>query len=229
MISHGKQQALWDEEHKNPSILRQMDSRDVSSGVEKFWQFLEETGVPRTRGLEMGCGKGRNVIGLAKLGAEMHGFDFSPSAIEEAKKRADEAGVHAQFVVQDAMRPWGYQSNSFDFAIDCFASTDIESPEGRVFAVSEFRRVLKPGGHLLAYLLSTDDEFHKEMIVKSPADEKSAFFHGNGKFEKVFDETELREMYKEFELSRMERLEKTTMFNGKSYACKHFWLVLKKR
>lgn len=206
-----------------------MDSKDASSGVEKFWHYLESIDAPRTRGLEMGCGKGRNVIWLSGRGVEMHGFDFSPSAVEEAKKRADEAGVHAQFVVQDAIRPWGYQSNSFDFAIDCFASTDIESPEGRTFAVNEFRRVLKPGGHLLAYLLSTEDEFHKEMIVTSPAKEQNAFFHLNGKFEKVFDEPELREMYEDFDLVQLERIEKTTTFNGKPYACKHFWLVLRKR
>ena len=40
----------------------------------------------------------------------------------------------------------------------------IESKEGRKFAVSEMKRVVKPNGYILVYVMSTYDEFHKEMI-----------------------------------------------------------------
>jgi SAM-dependent methyltransferase len=130
--------------------------------------------------------------------------------------------------VQDATVPWDYPDDSFDFGVDCFASTDIESEEGSAAAVREMRRVLKPGGYLLAYLLSTDDEFHKEMIEKSPASEKHAFHHPTGKFERTFDEADVRAQYKDFEVVKWERVEKTAEFNGKGYACKHFWVVFRK-
>lgn len=226
---HVQQQKVWDNEHKKPTVLLQMDSNDASSGVLKFWEFLEKQGAKNLKGLEMGCGKGRNVIWLAKQNVEMHGFDFSPAAIEEAKRRAKTASTkNAHFKVQDATETWAYESDSFDFVIDCFATTDIESATGREFSISEAHRVLKPDGYLFAYLLSTDDEFHKEMIQNNPAKEKNAFYHHTGKFEKTFDEQELQANYQQFRVVLWERVEKTAEFNGKSYYCKHFWLVLQK-
>ncbi len=228
MITHTEQQKIWDEEHNKPNVLLQMDSSEASSGVVQFWNFLKEKGLSNPKGLEMGCGKGRNVIWLAKQGVDAYGFDFSPAAIEEAQRRTKKENVNAHFDVMDATTPWKYESDSFDFAIDCFASTDIESSEGRAFAQKEFLRVLKPGGYLLAYLMSTDDEFHKEMVAKSPAEEKNAFYHPTGKFEKIFDEHEVAEMYKNFTLIEKKRIEKTAVFKGKGYACKHFWLIMQK-
>jgi SAM-dependent methyltransferase len=230
-FTHEQQQKAWEAEHAKPTALPQMNSRDGSSGVVKFLEFLKEFRAPMEHGLEMGCGKGRNVIYLVQQGVrDMHGFDFSPVAIEEARRRAHEAHVveRTTFTVADATVPWEYEDEYFDFGIDCFASTDIVSPEGREFATREMMRVLKPGGYFLAYLLSTDDEFHKEMILKNPAPERNAFLHETGKFEKTFDGQEVRERFKELDTVRFERIEKTTEFSGKPYQCKHFWVVLRK-
>lgn len=206
-----------------------MDSNKASSGVIKFWDFLEEENCAEGKGLEMGCGKGRSVIWLSQFPrVEMVGFDFSESAIKEARKRAKEAGSPAQFLVADATEVWPFPDDSFDFIINCFATTDIESAEGREHAIAEMHRVLKPGGFLLLYLLSTDDEFHKEMIGKAPAEEPNAFYHPTGKFEKTFDEAELKSTYKDFQAVKWERVNKVAQFNGKDYACKHFWIVLSK-
>jgi SAM-dependent methyltransferase len=230
MTTHDEQQKAWDEEHKNPTVLLQMDSNEPSGGVRKLFEFLDANSLPRARGIEMGCGKGRNVIWLAEQGIDMIGFDFAPSAIAEAKRRAMEAEAsHASFEVADATKPWPWESNSFDLVVDCFASTDIESLEGRRFATSEMRRVLKPGGVLLAYLLSTDDEFHKGMIERSPAGERNAFLHPTGKFEKTYDEQDIAETFSEFEIVAKERVKKTAEFGGREYACDHFWIVFRKR
>jgi ubiquinone/menaquinone biosynthesis C-methylase UbiE len=228
-ISHEEQRRIWEEEHSNPYVLKQMDSSEASSGVARFWDFLKDKN--NAAGIEIGCGKGRNVIWLAEQGADMHGLDFSSAAIAAAKKRAAEAGAgkSAAFLVQDVTEPWQLADNSFDFGIDCFATTDIESVEGRLFAMQEMRRVLKPGGYLLAYLLSTDDEFHKEMIRKSPAGERNAFLHPTtGKFEKTYDEKDIEDTFKGFDVVRKSRVAKTTEFFGKTYACLHHWIIFQK-
>lgn len=226
---HAMQRHIWNEEHKKPSVLLQMDSNEASSGVKKFWQFLNEQNRDRWKGIEVGCGKGRNTIWLSKVpGVQMFGFDFSEAAIDEARKRARDASSPALFFEMDATEKWNFPDNDFDFVIDCFATTDIESAEGRAFAVSEMRRVLKPDGFLLAYLLSTEDQFHKEMVQKSPVQEINAFRHPTGKFEKIFDEEELKKVYKDFKVVKWERMDKVAQFDGKEYACKHFWLVLSK-
>jgi ubiquinone/menaquinone biosynthesis C-methylase UbiE len=209
-----------------------MDSKDVSGGVEKFFDLLKNRKLSELVGIEMCCGKGRNVIGLVKQGEikKMYGFDFSPTAIETAKERAREEKVSdkTEFSVGDAIKAWPYDDNTFDFVIDCFGSTDIEDAHGRKNAIAEIYRVLKPGGFLLLYTLSLDDEFHKEMILRQPAEERNSFYHDNGKFEKTFDEEEIRATYNSFSIVEWERPEKVTQFFGKDYACRHFWVVFQK-
>lgn len=230
-ITHNKQKQIWEKEHNDPFVLLQMDNPGPSSGIIKFHSWLTERNPEQNyTGIEMGCGKGRNSIWLAQQGIKMNAFDFSSNAIAEAKKRAQQSDTkNIHFNVCDATSQWPYPDNTFDFGIDCFASTDIESPSGRAFARDEMKRVLKKGGFLLVYTLSTEDEYHKKMITKSPSKEKNSFTHpSTGKFEKVFDKQELIDFYKDFEWVEEQRVEKDTEFFGKKYHCKHFWLVLKK-
>src|SRR3989344_5032019 len=108
-MRHEEQRELWDKEHQTPTALKAMDSKEPSNSVKKFWDFLIARNAPHVRGIEMGCGKGRNVIWLAEQGVNMYGFDFSSVAIDEAKNRA--AGVsHASFQTTDATKAWPYES-----------------------------------------------------------------------------------------------------------------------
>lgn len=232
-ITHQEQQERWDAEHRKPTVLLQMDSNSASSGVVKFLNWIGQQGVvlDGLRGMEMCCGKGRNVIALAAKGMSVIGLDFSSAAIDEANKRAAEAGLadKATFIVQDVTKPFAIDPDSLDFAIDCFGSTDIESQDGRRAALENMIRVLKPGGYLMVYLLSTDDEFHKEMIQKHPGPDSGSFIHPvNGKYEKVFSENEVKDFYKELTLLSLERTPKKATFFGKEYSCNHIWAVFQK-
>lgn len=232
MISHEEQRKIWDKEHQNPTVLLQMDSQDPSSGVVKFYDWLAEQGpTDNLNGIEMCCGKGRSVIWLASKGLPMTGVDFSPSAITEAKKRAKDLGFakKTNFVVHDVTKPFPFPEMSFDFAIDCFGSTDIETPEARKQGLHNLKKLIKSGGHLLTYLLSTDDEFHEEMIRKNPGSEPGSFIHPvNGKFEKAFTEQEVKEIHSDMDLVTMERLPKKATFFGKEYNCTHIWAIWQK-
>ena len=229
-ITHEEQKKIWNEEHKNPLLLKQMDSKDMSTGVVKFYDFLITHSIEKGRGREMGCGKGRNVIGLAEKGFEMYGFDFSDVAIEEAKRRAKEINSSANFLVQDATLAWDFDSDYFDFVIDCYASTDIESEVGRSFARNEIYRVLKSGGYFLAVLLSSDSDYHNEIALSSAGPEKNTFLHPlTGKFEKTFDEVEIESFYGDFNLVAKEKISKISEFLGKKYNVKTLWYVFQKR
>ena len=227
-VSHQEQQKAWDDEHKEPQVLHRMDSEDASSGVEKFLQFLQEKNIPHEKGIEMGCGKGRNAIWLAKKGVQMTGFDFSPAAIALSKQRAEAADVHASFQVADATHTWPFADEIFDIGIDCFASTDIESAEGRAFALSEMRRVLKPAGYLMSYMHAAGGEFHRKVTATAPGADKNSFIRGKGKYEKIFDESEARDLFKDFDVVQWDTIDKLTPFEGKEYRNKHYWVVLRK-
>jgi SAM-dependent methyltransferase len=53
------------------------------------------------RGVHLQCHIGTDTISLARLGADMTGLDFSPAAIEQARRIAGLAGAGARFVEAD--------------------------------------------------------------------------------------------------------------------------------
>ena len=109
-ITHEQQKERWNKEHEHPFALKQMDANKLSSGIKPFLEFLENQKIQDLIGLEMGCGKGRNIIGLAhqEITSKMYGFDFSEVAINEADRRSHENNIlhKVQFNVMDATQPW---------------------------------------------------------------------------------------------------------------------------
>jgi SAM-dependent methyltransferase len=53
------------------------------------------------RGVHLQCHIGTDTISLARLGARMTGLDFSPAAIDEARRLAERSGTPVDFVVAD--------------------------------------------------------------------------------------------------------------------------------
>lgn len=162
----------------------------------------------------------------------MTGFDFSSNAIIEARKRStiSQTDINTNFFIQDATLPWALPDNTFDFVLDCFATTDIESQQGREKAIAEMIRVLKPGGFILVYVMSEEDTYHKDMIAQFPAHEPYSFLHPKTKkFEKVFTRKELIDLYNAVELVVEERIPKNAIFNDKEYSCNHYWMIFKKQ
>lgn len=231
------QQKTWEAEHLNPQVLPQMDSEEPSSGVVLFFEWLKarrnRQGLNGLLGIEPCCGKGRNCIWLAQQGADMVlGLDFSHIAIGEARHRARKADVdqNTVFLVHDVAGPvmWPIHQLKFDLAIDCFGTTDVDSADGRQAVAFEFDRVLAPEAYLLVYALSPEDEFHREMIEKFPAEEPNSFRHPSGKFEKVFTRQELLDLYSSFHLIEERRVPKKAVFAGRAYQCNHHWMVFQK-
>lgn len=179
----------------------------------------------------MCCGKGRNTNWLAKQGIHMSGLDFSQTAIKVAKERAEKDSItQAQFFVHDVTESWPFKDESQDFVLDCFGSTDIESGELRQKARAEMLRVLKPGGYIFLYLLSTEDEFHKEMIEKNPAHDANAFYHiQTGKYEKTFSEEEVKNLFPTLKVLEVKRIKKLAEFLVSPITVNIFGLYLKNK
>jgi SAM-dependent methyltransferase len=63
----------------------------------------ESVGAGR-RALDVGCGKGRDAIHLAKKGWEVTAVDLEERAIGRARKRAADAGVYVHWIVGDVTK-----------------------------------------------------------------------------------------------------------------------------
>jgi SAM-dependent methyltransferase len=54
--------------------------------------------------LDVGCGTGRHSIELARRGYKVTGVDISPGMLKEAARRAEQTGVHVEWIQQDATK-----------------------------------------------------------------------------------------------------------------------------
>ena len=109
-------------------------------------QLLEEAlTLPPGRVLDLGCGAGGNLIGLARLGWAATGVDSSSKAIQSARIGAERAQVTARLLRADMLtwRPEGL----YDLVINAYSLP----PRGpaRDVLVSIARRSLAPGGMLI--------------------------------------------------------------------------------
>ena len=96
------------------------------------------------RALEIACGAGGNAVWLAQQGWCVTAVDFSKTAIERARKLAEERGVNVDFVVADAttFQPAAKYGLIVSFYIQLF-------PEQRSKMLANAVDALAPGGTLL--------------------------------------------------------------------------------
>ena len=99
------------------------------------------------RGVHLQCHIGTDTVSLARLGADMTGLDFSPAAIEEARRIAGLAGAGVRFVEADI-----YQAAS---VLGAGAFDLVYTGIGALCWLPDIRRwaavvagLLRPGGRL---------------------------------------------------------------------------------
>jgi SAM-dependent methyltransferase len=102
--------------------------------------------VTGRRILDAGCGSGPLFAALRDRGAVVTGFDTSAGMLELARQRL---GDDADLQVADLSRPLPFPDGAFD---DVVASLVLHYLEDWGPALAELRRVLTPGGRVIAAL-----------------------------------------------------------------------------
>lgn len=92
--------------------------------------------------LDIGIGAGRTTRFLLPRAGRYVGVDYSPDMIATASARFPDATLH----VRDARDLSAYADGEFDTVMFSFNGMDCLSHEGRMAALAEIRRVLKPAG-----------------------------------------------------------------------------------
>lgn len=94
------------------------------------------------RVLDAGCGAGPLLASLRARGAVVTGFDLSAAMIDLARRRL---GADTDLRVADLAEPLPYADAEFD---DVFCSLALHYVQDWATPLSEFRRVLQPGGRV---------------------------------------------------------------------------------
>ena len=105
--------------------------------------------IPRSgRVVDVGFGRGANLILFAQAGFEAHGLEVSEESVKAGQDLAIQAGVQLSLdLLTGTMLP--YQDGFFDIVISWGAVYYHGSRSTVAAAIEEFHRVLRPGGVLL--------------------------------------------------------------------------------
>jgi SAM-dependent methyltransferase len=136
--------------------------------------FVQTKKVKPCKSIELGCGAGNYEQYLSRMGFTASGVDFSETAIEIAKKSAEEKGLDCRFIQADVLGDLAEIQDTFDFVYDWELLHHI-FPESRPPYLNNVARLLKPEGLYWSVFFSED----------------STQFGGIGKYRKTPIDTEL--------------------------------------
>lgn len=136
------------------AIARRYDlnNRLHSFGLDRCWRAraVREAGVTSESDvLDVACGTGDLSLAFIRAGArQVIGADFTPQMLDLARDKARRRGAlgeRLRFEHGDAMN-LEYSDASFDIVSIAFGLRNVSDPPR---ALTEFRRVLRPGGRLV--------------------------------------------------------------------------------
>jgi len=157
--------------HLVPELL--VDFYDLGSFPERIVELLRAQELePGARVLDLGCGKGAVALSVAKqLRASVEGVDMMSTFIEEAKERAERAGLaeSCRFTCGDIRQRLG-NLNTWSEAFDVVLFLSVGEVLGNLAAsIKILRQVVRKGGYIVI-----DDGYIKEGVtVDFPGYEQS--------------------------------------------------------
>lgn len=101
---------------------------------------------PGQRALCVADGEGRNSVWLAQQGLEVTAFDFSPVALDKARRLAAERGVRVRYELA-SVEDWRWPAGEFDVVVAIFIQFVV--PAARRVLFERMSAALRPGGLLL--------------------------------------------------------------------------------
>ncbi|MEW5692095.1 MAG: class I SAM-dependent methyltransferase [Candidatus Hydrogenedentota bacterium] len=123
-----------------------------------FLERIDELHLqPGTRALDAGCGDGNITFPLAKRGFDVVAIDFGEAVLKRAKIKQDKLQIkNIIFEFADLNNPLKYPDDSFVLITSLHVIMKIKNYQT---ALSEFYRVLKPGGYLVISTTSSNETF----------------------------------------------------------------------
>jgi cyclopropane fatty-acyl-phospholipid synthase-like methyltransferase len=138
--------------HPSPGSPMPHDLEDLYAGPPPWdigrpqaaFRALADAGALRGRVLDVGCGTGEHALMAAGLGLNVTGVDLAVTALHTAERKAQERGLEARFLHQDALR-LADLGESFDTVLDCGLFHVFTGDDRDAFAGS-LRSAVRPGG-----------------------------------------------------------------------------------
>ena len=111
--------------------------------------------------LEVGCGTGTDLLQFARGGSRVVGIDLTPRSIEISRRRFRVYGLDGEFAIGDAEN-LAFPDESFDVV---YSFGVIHHTPDTQQAISEFHRVLRPGGRVIVMLYNRASLYYWTSLI----------------------------------------------------------------
>ncbi len=130
---------FWNQRFADPTFLYGTEPNAfVAEAVPRYlW--------PDAEIVELGAGEGRNAVWLARQGFRVSAVDYAEAGLSKTRRLAAEQGVAVETIRADVTR-W-QPDRTWDAVVITFLHLP---PEARLSLYALIRRILRPGGYLIA-------------------------------------------------------------------------------
>lgn len=146
------------------------DDADEADSYVALERFLASRWAPQpgVRAIEFGCGGGQASLKLAEHGYSVVGVDYSETAIDLARKNAEQAELDCEFIVGDVLDLTDFDDAEFGLVIDNHCLHCLVEPADREAFLREATRVLHPGGILFSETMTREGFFDPDQFDVDP-------------------------------------------------------------
>lgn len=147
-----EQMKLWEKERKK------FDLKYPDNYVIRFLKRNYNTGEGKTI-LDFGCGSGRNTIAMADMGFDIIAMDYNKNCLDLTREKMEQLFYDNITYVQNEKLEINIKDQSLDCIVAWGSMFCFNKKEREEFR-EEIKRVLKPGGLMLADYRSVEDSMY---------------------------------------------------------------------
>ncbi len=181
MATHARQEVtedrneadLWDAEYSALQIIPSSTRAAPAKALVLFSELLQlHSG--RTV-LDAGCGNGRNAVYLAQKGCSVYAVDSSREALVRARTAVEQAKPpgRVRFCSCSLITGLPFKDGVFDFVLDSYVFCHFTDDRLAEYYPSELGRIIRPGGMVLSFSFSKQDEYYRSMRFGESANRNS--------------------------------------------------------
>jgi SAM-dependent methyltransferase len=126
--------------------------------------LVESGRIKPGRAIDLGSGTASNVIYLALHGFDVVGVDFAAAAVEKGRRMAEQAGVQAEFVVDD-LTDLRHIVGTFDLLVD-YGTLDDLTPRDRDRYLRNVVPLARPGSQFLLFCFEWTPRWWERLLLR---------------------------------------------------------------
>ena len=132
----------------------------IKKGADNLHKIISENSTAPVKSiLDVSCGIGTQIIGLAEIGYDVTGSDLSAASIQRARSEMELRGLSVNLSVADMRQAYRHHKQQYDAVISCHNSvTHLQDDDEILKAFQEFYDCVRRGGICLINVRDYDNE-----------------------------------------------------------------------